>query len=453
MIVRKRSKHQSSVVAFANLIGGINISQVGEQIGENEMQACENFVYGKDSKRLVGRGGISTTPTKTFGFYIKDMYFDIDVKLMMVFLVNGEIRIIENNADRYLGQLSGNDLPICCKFQNKLWIASGGHLQYYDYGESKSLFTVSESPICNIVFQRMARLAVVKTGSDIITYSAIGDGTKWEHNDNDDSTAQFLEIGYGDSGDIVSVVPLATDLIILKSNGLVYQFSGDKATNTWTVNNIGSLADIVGINTATNIGNNVVFISNRGLKSIATTMDYGNIATSDIGDKFNGLITNKLFEPRVFHLKRHSTILIRPTNNWSFFVAFNYLLNAATVLRFGIPISSVVETADGVFVASKNGLFKWANEFVNDSGVSIKYLLKPRDIIGADELLVKYIDTKFSSDRSGEAVVKTDKLSVKTPTNARKKIKCNHSTAKISLEVTSDTRFELDHIAIEVSNL
>lgn len=452
--MRRANKHSARAISFANITGGINVSQTGEQIAENEMQVCENFIYERDTKRLVGRGGLSA-PLFNFPNTVKELYYDIDTNIVTAFLNNKDILILNANYTGAIniGKLTGDRVPVCCKFQNKLWIASGGALQYYDYSGQTGLHTVTSSPACDIVFQRVARLAVIKTGSDTITYSGVGDGEAWTYASDDPSTSQFIDIGYGDSGDVVSVVPLATDLITLKSNGLVYQFSGDTDKDSWRVTNIGSAADPVGICTATNIGNSVVLISNRGLKSLNTTMDYGNISATDIGDKFNNLITHGLYEPRIFHLKRHSTIMIRPTEDWSFFIAFNYLLNAATVLRFPVRISSIIETSDEILLSGGNSLFKIDDEFTTDNQAPITYKIKTKCHISTEKMLVKAIDTKFSSDRSGDVSIKAGRLAATMPTNSRKKIRCNHSTDSIEIEIESKTRFELDHIAIEVADL
>ena len=157
--------------------------------------------------------------------------------------------------------------------------------------------------------------------------------------------------------------------------------------------------------------------------------------------------------PRVFKLKRHRMILIRPTSDYRFFIAYNYLLGVATVLRFGVPITSIIETANEIWVASGKNIYKWDKAYTKDVDMAINYKMKPRDVIGSNELLVKALDTKFTSDHAGIATVSTGKLSVNVPTNSRKKIRCNHSTDCISLEVTSNNRFELDHIAIEVADL
>ena len=144
------------------------------------------------------------------------------------------------------------------------------------------------------------------TGSDRITYSAVGDGESWDTDDNDASTGQWIDIGYGDSGDIIAVVPLATDLMIIKNNGMIYQLTGDADPASWAVYRVATETDPTGRQAAVPIGNDAVFMSRVGLRTLSTTMDYGNIATGDIGQKFSQLVVQSQFDPQLFNLRRHN---------------------------------------------------------------------------------------------------------------------------------------------------
>lgn len=453
--MRRGNKHPSRIVNFAGLSGGINVAQVPEQIAESEMQVCENFLYASNSMRLVGRCGLSDA-IAVFPASIKELYYDVDTNMVFSFLTDRQTYIVKSGLTaepRFIDYVTGSEIPVCTKMKDKLWLASGEHLQCFDFGSDSVLNTVTSSPVCDICFYRFGRLAVGKIGSDRITFSGTGDGSYWEENTNDKSAVRWLDVGSDDSGDIASIVPLATDLMFIKSNGNIYQLMGDSDPNSWNLPCIATGVDPVGRFAATNIGSEVVFLSLRGLKSLATTMDYGNIKSADIGSKFNKLITDKLYEPRIFHLKRHHTLLIRPSSDWSFFIAYNYGVGAATVLRFGVPIASIIETSNEILVASGNNLYRMSDEFTTDAGVPINYKLMPKDVIGGEQLLIKAIDTKFTSDRAGVASVSTGKLKVDMPTNNRRKVRCNHSTPCITLTIESNSRFELDHISLEVVDL
>lgn len=469
--MKRASKHQFQKITLAPLGGGINIALPPEQIADNEMQECENFIFERDSARLVGRGGLRSLIT--FESRVKSMFYDIETNTTFVFLENRDcyqLTISSGNVQkRYLDKVTGYEVPQCCKFNNNLFVASGGLLQYFDYQEQASetgakiysLNTITSSPICDRLFYRWGRLAVAKRGSDRITYSYVGDAksdTAWTENMNDDASSKWLDVGNYDGGDIAEIVPLATDMIVFKTNGAVYQLVGDADFNTWAVYNVSNFSDLTtdfmaGIS-ATNIGNEVVFLSLRGLKTLSTTQDYGNISATDIGSKFNKLLTTNMYEPEMYHLRRYMTILIRPKADKDYFVAYNYGLNAATILKFGFSIEYILETKDDLFVGANNTVYQWTEEATMDDDLPINYKLVPKDTIGSDKLLVKAIDTKFSSDHAGDTLLTIgERLKVTMPCNDRKKIRCNHSEETIHLEVSSQSRFEVDHIILDVAAL
>lgn len=460
--MKRSNKHAITKKIFAPLGGGINVAVPPEQISEAEMQKCENFIYERDSARLVGRGGLQLLTT--FQNRIRSMYYDIETNTIFAFLENRDCYQLTVGSGtvqkKYLDKVSGEKPAKCCKFSSKLFVATGENLQVYDFKDN-FLKTITSAPKCDLLFYRFSRLAVTMTGSDRITYSSVGDADSeqaWVENMNDDSSSKWLDISGNDGGDIIDIVPLATDMIIFKDNGTAHQFVGDADFNSWAVYTVASQTDLIkGFEPgmcATNIGQGVVFLSLRGLKTLSATQDYGNITAADIGSKFNKLITNNMFEPRLYHLSRHMTIIIQPTSDAKYFVAYNYGMNAATVLKFGIDVNYILETKDDLFVASGNGIYRWTNEATLDGDVPIQYLLSPKDIIGSEKVLLKAIDTKFSSDRAGTAIFSVgERLKASMPTNSRKKIKITHSEETIHMEISSNSRFEVDHIMLDIADL
>ena len=450
--MRRTNKHQINRVSFIGMTGGVNISQAPEQIADTEMQQAQNFIYAIDSKRLKGRGGLGLL--NTTDETIRDMWYDVDTNVLLLFTTTFKVyRYVMGQTPIYIGKLNGSYSPMCAKFMDKIWIASGGKLQYYDYTQNAELQTVGDSPTCSMVFQRFSRIAVSQDGTNGFYLSSVGDGTEWAEDTNRADKEQWLDVGYGDSGTITAIVPLATDIIFIKSNGKIYQLSGDADPNDWQVTEIANGTDPAGTNCAVNIGNSVVFLSIRGLKSLAAVMEYGNIATADIGDKFNGLITDNMYEPRFYHLQRHSLLLIRPTSDYSYFVAYNYQLGSATTLKFNMDIDAICETSDDILVSSENKIYQWDDRYTDDDGKKIEYVLQPKATMGMEQMLMKAIDTKFSSDYSGKAIVQEGTLKVSVPTDTRNKIKCNHSTDYMDITITSNDRFIVDHIMVEVADL
>lgn len=462
--MRRSSKHQYEKMVFSPLSGGINVSVPAEQIAENEMAECENFIFDKDTARLVGRGGL--TEISTFQSNVKELYYDIDTNMTFAFLDNRDCYALVlgdvESQRTFLEAVTGSGKPKCCKFKNMLFVASGGHLQFYDFSADKNwLQSITNAPVCDDLFYRWGRLMVTMSGSDRITYSYVGDATSaeaWVENTDDPAASRWIDIGSDDSGEIINIVPLATDIIIFKSNGKAYQFCGDNSIDTWAVYNIANFTDLTGDFTpglaATNLGNEVAFLSLRGLKTLSATQDYGNIAATDIGSKFNKLITDGLYEPEMYNLRRHKTLIIRPTADKKYFVAYNYGINAATVLRFAFEVSSILETKDDLFVAAGNKIYRWTPEATTDDGQAINYLIKPRKVLKSDEMLIKAIDTQFTSDHAGDVLFRLgERLNVTMPANSRRKVRCNHSCDVVDIEITSQSRFELGHIYLDVAEL
>lgn len=453
--MKRYNKHNDMQrITLNNLVGGINISDAPERIPDTDMQVCKNFIY--DNLRLRSRGGLKKLPYQLESD-IRSMYYDVDTNTSLLFTEGGAIYSwTVGKAPEQVGTLTGNKKPCCAKYMNKIWIASGGNLQYYDFN---SVSTVLSSPNCDITFQRLSRLLIALSGSDRVYFSAIGDPTKWDNITDSsqgavDSSAQWIDIGYGDSGDIDSVVPLANDLIFLKSNGNIYQLQGDRTPSSWVVNPaIVTNSDSMGTMTATNIGADVVFISRRGLKSLSTVMDYGNIKAQDIGDKFRDLVTHDMWEPQMVNMKRHGFLMLRTTSDRTEWTCYNYLMGVATFIKFAIPVTDIMETVDEVYIASGTQLYLWDKDIMSDNGTPIEYEIKPHEIISSDEMLVKAVDTKFTNDEAGTVNVSMSKLKVDMPTNSRRKVLCNHSTDCIALEVKGTAPFTFDHIILEVADL
>lgn len=453
--MKRYNKHNNMQrITLNNLVGGINISDAPERIPDTDMQVCKNFIY--DNLRLRSRGGLKKLPYQLESD-IQSMYYDVDTNTSLLFTEGGVIYSwTVGKAPEQVGTLTGNKKPCCAKYMNKIWIASGGNLQYYDFN---SVSTVLSSPNCDITFQRLSRLLITLSGSDRVYFSAIGDPTKWDNITDSsqgavDSSAQWIDIGYGDSGDIESVVPLANDLMFLKSNGNIYQLQGDRTPSSWVVNPaIVTNSDSMGTMTATNIGADVVFISRRGLKSLSTVMDYGNIKAQDIGDKFRDLVTRDMWEPQMVNMKRHGFLMLRTTSDRTEWTCYNYLMGVATSIKFAIPVTDIMETVDEVYIASGKCIYQWDKDFLKDDDTPIDFELKPHDIISSDEILVKAVDTKFTNDEAGDVEVITGNLKVTMPTNARRKVLCNHSTACISLTLKGNDQFTFDHIILEVADL
>ena len=452
--MRRTMKHNATQFVFNDFSGGINVMSEGDLIAQNEMQECQNFYFLGYQRSLTARGGLSK-PLMTFPGEVMGTYYDVDSNTFLVFLLDGTIYHVPTLSvpPEKIGRLTGGRRPICAKFQNRIWIASGDKLQYYNFSEENSVQTVRNAPVCDIVFERGARLCVARTGTDRLYLSGVGDGEQWNTDDNDASTGAWLDVGYGDSADMIAVVPLATDLLILKNNGMIYQLTGDREIPSWVVYRVATQTDAVGRNCAEAVGNDVVFVSRQGVKTMSTTMDYGNIAQGDLGEKWNILVTSGLYEPALFHLRRRKLLLIQPKGKSNALIAYNYAVRAATTLKFPVPITVVEETMDSLVIASGNHLYEMDEENLKDGDTPIAFRLRPKDLIAAEKILVRSVDSSMAATQAGDVRVEIDNMNLKMPSNARRKVRCNHSSPRIQTTVSATMPFQIKHLILEVADL
>ena len=451
--MRRKTTRRSSRIAFTPLTGGINTADSPDRLADGEMTDCTNFLYEQGTLMLTPRGGLERL--HTFPTSIRSLFYDIDTNTLFVFLTDRSAYIrIGSNEPKYIGTTTGTKALSCVKFMDKLYIASGDRLQSYDY--QNDLAEISTAPTADIVLVRGGRLCTARTGSDRLSYSAVGDATVWEQNTNDESSGGWIDIGYGDSGDITSVVALATDLIIIKSNGNIYQFSGDANPSGWRITQLATSADPVGIKTAAHLQGAVVYLSSRGLVSLSATQDYGNISARDLGDKFRSLLASPHTSAQFFPLRRAQLLLIRAHDDKRTVCAFHTALGVATRLTFALPVDTVAETADALLLASGTSLYRWTSEAHTDDGTPIPYRIGLKHLYGAYPLHLSRIDARLSSPSDAPVQLTAEgqrPLTIDLAANDRTTKQTNHSSPHIALSLGSDTPFCVDELAVEISEL
>lgn len=382
--------HELRMVVLADFTGGINTSVSPQLLQDNEFQVLKNFEY--DANRLVTRGGLSEALAE-YDNDIKAVFYDDSTRCYLVCLENGTV-YEENLVDLHhlVGTLTGNEKPSFCRFDGKIFVASGGLLQYYDY-VNHALTTIEASYLCDNVFERFGRLVVSHKGDDNLYYSATGDAyeTGWEEDTNDDSSAKWIEIGYKDDGDILKVLPIGGDIAIFKTNGRVYTLSGEYPN--WNVTLVGDNSDVYNAEAISVLGSTIAFVSNSGLRTLETVATYGNFTINEIGRRFNRTLATNLFEPRLYNIVRKRQLIICPnTSESNKLFCFQYDLGAAIEFEFALPINDMVDTQDDVIIASGNSLYRWSREHETDNGTAIVQELKTKEYTSSRQIYSRFFD-------------------------------------------------------------
>lgn len=371
---------QLTAISFSDFSGGINTALPDTKLAENEAAYIENYEY--DYNRLRTRGGLSA-PIISINENIKNFFYDMATGGFLITGVSGKVYFADYSGCSEVGTLSGTNAAVYCKFGGEIFIASGGHLQVYDY---KTLNTIENSYLCDNVFERFGRLVTTHQGDDYLYYSSVGDAKSeaaWAEDSNDDSSAKFLEVGYKDDGDIITCKPMANDILVFKTNGRIYSVSGEYPN--WSVMQVGERSNAEANQKSIEIvGNSVAFITRNGIRSVDTVQTYGNFVMNEIGYKINKLLCEAIHEPSCWNIISKRQLVIAPNSEErrALFV-YQYNMGAGYKLTFPAPITDIADTDNGVVMAIGESLHRWGFNEASDNGTPIETKLVTRKVISA----------------------------------------------------------------------
>jgi len=384
-------KKNINILSCSDFTGGINTAVPPQQLQENEYQVIQNFEY--DFNRLVTRGGLSA-PLVTYDKEILSVFYNNGLNQFLVCLSDGSIW--EENLDTLhnkVGTLTGNRKPNYCRFDGKVFIASGGKLQYYDPSKH-TVTTVNSSKNCDYVWEDRSRLVTCCMGDDNIYYSAVGNPYEdgWTEDTDSDSSSKWLEIGYKDDGDILKVLPIGGDIAVFKSNGKVYDVNG--FYTSWNVALAGDNSDVLTADGIVQVQSTIAFCTNKGLRTLETVQNYGNFTINEIGRKFNRGIQKDVASPRLYNLVRKRQLIIQPDTkkNTGDVYCLQYDMGAAVKFSFPLDVKDMADTQDGVIIAGGKSLYRWAERYTTDNGTPIAQKLVTRQLSSSTSIITRKFD-------------------------------------------------------------
>lgn len=445
-------EQQMTAYNFSDFSGGMNTAQPPEQIADNEAELIMNYEY--DYNRLRTRGGTSA-PLVSVDDSIKSFYYDAATEAYLLFgagtdKVKGNIYLAYIGEPATLvGQLTGNERPVCCKFDGCIYIASGDKLQYFDY---EQFFTVESSKLCDNVFERFGRLVTTHRGNDNLYYSATGDAKSkdaWTDNSNDDSSSKWLEVGYKDDGDIITCKPMANDLLVFKTNGRIYSVSGEYPA--WNVSQVGEKSYAEDIQKSIEIvGDSVAFITRNGIRSVDTVQTYGNFTMNEIGYKFNKSLTANISNPMCWNAVSKRQLIIRPSSsNKKLLFIYQYNMMAGYELEFPFDIDDMAETSNGIIILSGNALYRWSFEYSTDNGQPIKTKLVTRRLTTAVAFYTRKYDIQIEGDVNGVVNLTVGKQSWKHLLKKPRRLKYLYDTINsLQLTLSSESQHTITTIVL-----
>ena len=276
------NKHKNAQrIFYPSFDGGLNLSVPPESLARNELKEAVNVEFSPTTGAMTVRGGLVWSGS--FGGEIDSV---ATMPGRRGFLVRRKgTKKAEysrwNTLKEVSGELSGYGELSVVAWDDGYLVASGGKLQRLNDRGIPTLETLDDSPDeCRLVFVRDGRAGIV-SGDSEIRFSAVGDCTSWENVPNDDSSGQYVEIGYKDGMRIDAVIPLSRDLIVFKSppyepdKGTIYRLTG--IYPDWAVIEVAHNTGTFSPRSVQAVGNDVYYITVSGLASLSAVTSYGEI--------------------------------------------------------------------------------------------------------------------------------------------------------------------------------
>ncbi len=403
---------------YPSLDGGLNLSTPPENLNKNELRDAMNVEFSPLTGSLRVRGGLVWS-----GKFPEKVNRIIAVPGYHGFLAKASASdklyyFLWNNIWNVIGTCTGNG-----EFYATMWdepgqilLASGGKLQKFSGTSLPELTTITGSPEhCYLVFSRGGRVGVV-CDEDTIKFSAVGDCTGWENDPNDDSTAQFIQIGYKDGMYINAVVPLSKDLIIFKSppdepeKGIIYRLTGDYPD--WEILEVAHNTGTFAQNTVQAVGNDVFFITPSGLATLSNVTSYGEVKTSWPDRKVSSTLTFRLEKSaKLWHVPLKQQLWLLPSEYDDDIWILDYSRGIWSKIKFPVKPNFTADVDKLLFIFSGRDLYQVNDWFTHDEvkDVGIKDIdakIQLGTILRGNQTLIKGAIATFNVVPECNAVLK-----------------------------------------------
>ena len=392
-------------VFYSRFDGGLNLAQSPETLSRNELHEAKNVEIAPLTGKLKVRGGlvwINTISSANNRSFERTAPVQGSNVLLFQFIKDG-VRTLGYYDYQVLwevsGTLTGSDDVSAVIWDDVILIASGGRLQKLTQeGGAYKLTTISGSPsVCHYVFVRSGRVGVV-SDDDTIRFSYVGDCTQWSNNPDDESTGQFIQIGYKDGMDINAVIPMSKDLIIFKSpannpdSGIIWRLVGDFPN--WVVVEAAHNTGTFSQRSVQVVGNDVFYIAGVGLSTLGSVTEYGEIKTSWPDRKVSNALTELITSAaELWHIPLKQQLWLLPSYNDEKIWVFDYIRGVWTNFIFPTLPDYVSELNGKVLVFIDDEIYELNDFYTVDKMKSgdekIMAKIKLGAILTARQVLVK----------------------------------------------------------------
>lgn len=375
-------KHANQqVVEYKDFSGGLNTSTALELIRMNELGKAVNV-------ELDPSTGLLRTVSGTEDLYLNE---SLDFKAFFYDKTNSKFLLVTADKKVYtltdgvlsssLGTLTGDLFPEFTSWENGVLVASGGKMQYYN---GTALVTLDYSPAhCNGVFVKTGRVWTYY--GETLACSRVGDETDWTDVSEVDSSAKSLEVGYKDTGSIVGVTNLSSDILIFKDNGHAYHLYGDYPD--WTLKEISRDIHCKGYRACCALANEAMVLSDSMLQSVTTTQAYGDMRAADVSSKVRAEIGALSDKVRLRYLPVLNQLWFIEDKKRMLFLDCSK--GAYFQRKFTSDLRDAWAVGDEVYLLKAHRLQRIKNRSPEDEGRVLNWEFWGKTLVSNNEYLVK----------------------------------------------------------------
>ena len=425
-----RLKSELQRIHYPTFSGGMNLSVPPESLERNELTEAVNVELSPETGAMTVRGGLFRLAN--MGMTARSVAPLPGMRGFVAVEENGRGKIFTWNRVKSVSGFSSGDGEISsAEWEGYYLIASGGQLQRLTGRKAPMLTSLGASPdYCRYVFVRSGRVGVVTSGNEI-RFSAVGDCLSWENDPEDESSAQFIEIGYKDGMEIKAVMPLSRDLIVFKSpenepdKGIIYRLTGDYPD--WTVQEVAHNIGTYSPRSVASVGNDIYFAGVSGLASLSAVMNYGEIQAKWPDRKVNAALSRLMSnDAELWNIPVKSQLWLKAQKLSREVWVYDYSAGIWTTYEFPAEVEYAYGTKDAVYVFMGNNVYRlagWKTE--DDVGTEtseIPAVMKMGTLMTGNQVLIRRGMVSFRVQPGSEAELRLGKFRMKFSHEVTEKI-------------------------------
>lgn len=383
-------------IFYPSFNGGLNLSVPPESLQRNELREAVNVELSHVTGAMTSRGGL-------FRLAVMGMTAESVAELRglrgFLFSSSRKVKIFTwNRVKDVSGSLSGKGELSVAEWDGAYLVASGGKLQRLSGRKNPKLETIESSPeYSRQVFVRSGRVGVV-TEENEIRFSAIGDCMSWANDPNDDSTGQFVRIGYKDGMNVDAVMPLSRDLIVYKSpenepdKGIIYRLTGEYPD--WTVLEVAHNVGTFSQKSIQAVGNDIYFAGVSGIASLSAVTSYGEIQARWPDMNVNAALSRVLSQDaELWNIAVKSQLWVKPQRLSREVWVLDYVSGIWTTYEFPAEVQYAGGSKDAVYVFMLKDVYRltdWkTDDDVGTDTAEITARMKMGTLMTGNQVLIR----------------------------------------------------------------